>query len=534
MELRQYFNVVRKWLWLIILTTAVGAAGAYLTSRSMPKIYKTQTTVMVGQSIQSINPDTGELSASGQLALTYAEIVTRQPILQATIEALGLDMSVGELREKVGVALVHNTQLLEISVEDVNPLRARAIADEIANQLVQQSPTAIYQQEQDEYRQFVRFQLRDLELKIQDAQREIADLEARTSSLETEELTEDQARLRVLQERLDTWQATYASLLSFIQDTPANYISVVEPAPVPTAPIGPRTQLNVLLAAITGLTLALGMAFFLEYLDDTIKTPEDIEQTMGLSTLGAITRIKGKHLEDKLIAADHPKSPISEAYRVLRTNIQFSAIDQPMRTLLVTSPNPIEGKSTTLANLGVVMAQAGLSVIAVDSDLRRPVLHKFFKLPRKEGLTNALLQDEPAIDGYLQATEVDNLRVLASGPLPPNPSELLSSQKMRRLLENLTGQADVVLLDSPPMLVVTDAAVLANQVDGVLIVAEAGKTRRGMAQRAMENLGKVGANLVGAVLNRLSQRAAGDYYYYYYYYSEDGGEERRKRKRSKE
>ncbi len=530
MELRQYFNVVRKWLWLIILTTVVGAAGAYLTSRSMPKIYQTQTTVMVGQSIQSINPDTGELSASGQLALTYAEIVKRQPILQATIEALGLGMSADDLREQVEVALIRNTQLLEISVEDVNPLRARAIADEIANQLIRQSPTAIYQEEQDEYREFVRFQLRDLGLKIQEAQREIADLEARTT-FNTEELTDDQKRLKVLQERLDTWQATYAELLAFVQDTPANYISIVEPAPVPTAPIGPRIRLNTLLAAITGLTLALGVVFFLEYLDDTIKTPADIEQTMGLSALGAITRIKGRRLEDKLIAAEHPRSPISEAYRVLRTSIQFSAIDRPVRTLLVTSANPTEGKSTTLANLGVVMAQAGLSVIAVDSDLRRPVLHKFFKLSGKEGLTNALLQDEPGLDGYLQATAVDNLRVLTSGPLPPNPSELLGSQRMKRLLESLAGQADIVLLDSPPTLAVTDAAVLASQADGVLMVADAGKTRRGMAQRAVENLSKVGANLVGAVLNRLSRRAAGDYYYYYY--SGDEGGERRQRKRSK-
>jgi len=335
-----------------------------------------------------------------------------------------------------------------------------------------------------------------------------------------------QDQITALQTQVNTWQANYASLLSFLQRGATNYISVVEPATV--APTGSRTGTNVLLAAMVGAMLGAGFVFLIEYLDDTIKSPDDIIQALGLSPLGAISRIKGKSYPDKLVAAIHPRSPISEAYRILRTNIQFSAVDRPLEALLVSSPNPVEGKSITLANLGVVMAQAGLSAILVDSDLRRPVLHKIFDLPNKEGLTTVLLGGELNLDGRLQATEVENLQVLTSGPLPPNPSELLGSKKMKSLIEALKGKADVVLFDSPPAMVVTDAAVLAGQVDGVLLVTEAGNTRREIAQQAKEDLTKVGANVLGAVLNKLSLRGAG---YYYYYSSRDGEAKKRRRRR---
>lgn len=447
--------------------------------------------------------------------------------MQATVEALGLNMDWRALRGRVSVNLVQNTQLMEIRVTDIEPQRARLTADEIARQLILQSPTE-QDKEREEYRQFVTVQLADLQAQIEAGQAELPKLkESLATAFSTEQMQSIQDQIRTVQSQINTWQANYASLLSFLQRGSPNYISVIEPATV--VPISSKRRTNVLLAAVVGIMLAVGFAFLIEYLDDTIKSPDDIVQALGLSPLGAISRINGKSYEDKLVAAFHPRSPISEAYRILRTNIQFSAVDKPLETLLVSSPNPIEGKSITLANLGVVVAQAGLSVILVDSDLRRPVLHKIFDLPNKKGLTSVLLDGEPSLDGRLQTTQVENLRVLTSGPLPPNPSELLGSQKMKSLIETLKGKADVVLLDSPPSLVVTDAAVLAGQVDGVLLVANAGKTRREMAQRAKEDLIKVGANVLGAVLNKLSPRGAG---YYYYYYSRDGdGQKRRKRRK---
>jgi succinoglycan biosynthesis transport protein ExoP len=531
MELREYLALIRKWWWLIVLCTVLAAGASLMVSRSTPPTYQASTTLIVGQIIQDPNPNTQDMSTSERLAQTYAEMVRRQPILQATVEALDLGVGWKALREQVSVNLVRNTQLMEIQVTDTDPQRAMLTADEIARQLILQSPTQ-QDKEREAHHQFVTAQLADLQAKIAAGQAGVVELEeSLATAFNAEQIQSIRDQITALQTQVNTWQANYASLLSFLQEGATNYISVVEPATVPTAPIGPKTRTNVLLAAVVGVMLGAGFAFLIEYLDDTLKSPDDIVQALGLSPLGAISRIDGKSYEDKLVAAIHPRSPISEAYRILRTNIQFSAVDRPLGTLLVSSPNPIEGKSITLANLGVVMAQAGLSAILVDSDLRRPVLHKIFDLPNKEGLTTALLDGEFNLDGRLQATQVENLKVLTSGPLPPNPSELLGSQKMKVLIESLKGKADVVLFDSPPTLVVTDAAVLAGQVDGVLLVTEAGNTRREMAQRAKEDLLKVGANVLGAVLNKLSPRGAG-YYYYYYYYSRDGdGQKRRKRKK---
>ncbi len=209
--------------------------------------------------------------------------------------------------------------------------------------------------------------------------------------------------------------------------------------------------------------------------------------------------IAAKSSGHPLVTLADPRSPASEAYRTLRTNIQFSSLDKPLRTILITGVEPGEGKSTTLANLAVVMAQGGKRVIAVDCDLRRPSLHKLFALPSEPGLTTALLEGKGR--PLLQETIVPGLRLLTSGPLPPNPSELLGSRHFEELLGSLVSDADVVLLDAPPVIAVSDAAVLASKVDGVILVINAGKTKRDLARRAKSLLQNVNAPLLGAVLN---------------------------------
>jgi len=528
MELRQYAAVVWKWLWLIVLATAVASFFSYMAARKQPLIYEAKTTLMVGPALQKQNLSQADFWLGQALAQTYSEVARRQPIRQATMEALGLSW----LPEYV-VKPVANTQLLEIRVVDTVPERAAAVASELANQLILHSPTQP-QGEREQRRQFIEQQLNDLEANIKITKEEIAKLEhALDGMFSARQIADTQNQIAALQQKLNTYQGNYAQLLSSLGEGSVNTLTVVEPATVPTVPIGPKKTLTILLAASIGFILAVGAAFLLEYLDDTIKTPEDVTQALGLSALGAIARIEGDTLPEKLITADHPKSPISEAYRVLRTNLQFSSVDKPLKTLLVTSANPIEGKSVTAANIAVVMAQAGHSVIMIDSDLRRPVLHKIFQLPNNEGFTNALLHSNPNPDGYLQATSVENLRVLTTGPLPPNPSELLGSERMKGLVEQLKAQADLLILDSPPCLAVTDAAVLASQVDGVLLVVDAGVTRRGLAARAVEGLQKVGANILGVVLNKVSARRGGYYYYYYYYYSKEGERTGRRKRRRK-
>jgi non-specific protein-tyrosine kinase len=212
------------------------------------------------------------------------------------------------------------------------------------------------------------------------------------------------------------------------------------------------------------------------------------------------TQENGNHEESSLISLRNPRAPASEAYRTLRTNLLFSSLDKPLRTLLVTSSAPDEGKSTTIANLAVTMAQAEQRVILVDCDLRRPGMHTIFGLSNEQGLTTVILeQGESPLP--LQETAVPGLSLLASGPLPPRPADLLGSQRMERLIERLKAEADIVLFDTPPVTAVTDAAVLATRLDGALLVFQAGHTRRERAREARRMLEKVKANIVGVVLN---------------------------------
>jgi non-specific protein-tyrosine kinase len=562
MELGQYFSVVKRWWWLMVACVAVATASSYYGTTKMPRIYQATTTVMVGQSLEQVNPSSQDLWMSQQLAQTYAEMVKRRPILQSAAEAMGLAYvpSAGNISTRQ----VAGTQLLEISVRDTNPERARVLADEIANQLILQSPSASEDQERQD---FVKDQLADLQTKIESTEAEIdgerQKLEAANSARAIQQY---QANVSALEQKLSGYQSTYASLIAGVRGG-TNFISVVEPATTPTRPISPNVQETVLLAAAIGLALAAGGVFLIEYLDDTVKTPEDVERAAELPILGTIGRIRGEEYPEKLVTVDDPRSPVSEAYRVLRTNVQFSSVDKTARTLMVTSPSLGEGKSVTLANLAVVMAQAGLKVVAVDTDLRRPVLHKVFGLSNSHGLSNAILTDNLRAGGrpdaagagdpvefllsqgphvedvpslgsrimkHVQPTEVSNLWVLPSGPLPPNPAELLGSERMRQVVKEL-GWADVILFDSPPALAVTDAAVLSARVDGVLIVYEIGSTRRGAAERVVDELQRVDANVLGVVMNRLSPSRDGYYYQYYYRYyrSEDGRDGKKQQERSR-
>lgn len=515
MELRQYFHTIRKWFWLIALATAVATASSFLATRQQPPIYAAKTTLMVGRTIENPNPTGNEVWLGQQLAQTYAELAKRDFVRTATMEALGLTWL-----PEYTVSLVPNTQLLEIKVVDTDVQRAQVVANELARQLIEQSPSAS-ERESQQRRDFVAQQLQQLEKNIDETGNKIGELQQQLAGMfSARQIADTQTQISALEQKRNTYQANYAQLLSFLEGG-VNTLVVVEPARLPVAPIGPNKGMTILLAAAIGLLLALGAAFLLDYLDDTIKTPDQVKDILHLSTLGAITRLEGESVEDKLIAARQPKSPAAEAYRVLRTNILFSALDNPPATLMVTSGNPAEGKSTTLANLAVVMAQQGQRIVLVDADLRRPIQHRLFHRPNNIGLTNAVLQEQPNLADFLQSTEQENLWLFPSGPLPPNPAELLGSARFAGMLQALRRHADVILFDSPPALAVTDAAILARQVDGVVLVVDSGVTRRQTALNTRETLEKVGARVLGVTLNRLKPQASG-YYYQYQYYAQDG------------
>lgn len=524
MELRQYINIITKWLWLILLSVGIAATASYLASRAATPLYQTKTTLLVGQGTQNLNLSSYDLYIGQQLAQTYAELVKREPVLKGVVESLGLKRNWTTLAGQVSARAVPNTQLIEVFVVDSDRKRAKALADEIAVQLILQSPTnpnAL----SPEQAEFTKSQLTDLQQKIEDAQTEVnrlrQELDASSSARQIQSLNN---QIALLDQRISSWQNTYSQLLLTQGGTSRAALSVLEEATIPAAPISPNTRMNVLLASALGLVLSLAGAFLIEYLDDTIKMPEDAVRATGLPMLGAIARIEGDKYPDKLIAASHPLAPTVEAYRVVRTNIKFSSIDKPAHTLMITSPNPSEGKSVMLANLAVVMAQSGMKVIIVDTDLRRPVQHRIFGLPNRNGMSDAVLQQNVELNEHLQDTGVENLRLMSSGSLPPNPAELLGSERMLHIIEGLKEISDIVLFDSPPTLVVTDAAILGSRTDGAILVNDSGNTRTAEARRAAEELRRLRVNLLGVVLNRVPLGGRGSYYYYNYsYYMAEAG-----------
>ncbi|MFZ5434662.1 MAG: GumC family protein [Calditrichota bacterium] len=313
-------------------------------------------------------------------------------------------------------------------------------------------------------------------------------------------------------------------------------VQIIDTAKPPDFPVRPKKKLNILLGILFGLAIGVGIAFTLEYLDDTIKTGEDLER-LNLSVLGTIPLVRTEYIirrlkkegrqftpadlhrvESRMITRFSPRSPVSEAYRSLRTNIQFADVDKPKRVLLMTSTTSKEGKSTTTVNLAITLAQMGSRVLVIESDLRRPSLHNFFAMDKTYGVTNVLI-GSLTFDEVIKHTEVENLDVMTSGDLPPNPAELVASENMRKLIEEARSRYDFVILDSPPVIAVTDAAILATRVDGILLVVSSGTVSRREVQRAITLLKNVRSSIMGVVLNALDiKKIYGSYYYYFHYY----------------
>lgn len=517
MDLRRQLNVVRHWLWLIVLSVVLAAGAAYVVSSWLPKMYEGRTTLIVGQSLSSVNPNINDILASQRLSQTFAQLATTTPLLTQVIDQLGLPLRADELRGSVVASARADSTLLTVTATYGDSQTAASIANAIAEQLIAASPAV---QGESDYAAFVQQQLTATQQQIESVQAELQSL----LGLSTRTVEQEQ-QVDSLQGRLVTLRQTYAQLLGTSSGSASNLLSVVDPAEPALTPSSPRVLLNTLLAALLGLLIALGLAYLFDYLDDTVKSPDDVNETAGLSTLGVISHVKRdkKQSERQMLATlVAPRSPVAEAFRTLRTNLDFASVDKPLRTLLVTSAVPGEGKSTVSANIAVAFAQGGKRVILLDADMRRPTQHRFFDLPNTQGLTTMLRSEDTDLSTVAHQLEEPNLRLIATGPLPPNPAELLGSQRMRDLIARLAGDADLVVIDSPPLHAVTDAAVLAAEVDGTLLVVHAGRTKRGAVRQAAEALERVGAHVVGATINQLTARSSAGYYYRYYgeYYAQ--------------
>lgn len=533
MELRDYLAPLRKWWWLIVGATLVAASASLGAAMLQPNVYRARTTLIIGQAISNPNPSGTEFWLTQQLAQTYAKIATLDNIRQDTMAALGLPFL-----PEYTVEVLEQTQLVEIEVTDTDRQRSQAVANELARQLTLQGPVS--GGAADQSRQlFISEQLDDLETSIEQTKSDISAAQGELADASgARQITDLQNQIGALQNKLTTLQSSYAALLANTRQGAVNTLSVIEPAILPTRPIGPSTLMTVVVAAAIGFSLSSGAAYLLDYLDDTIDTADEIKRVVGLPTLAGIARINEDSQVGKLITLSHPRSPTAEAYRLLRTGVQFGAIDNSEHVaLLITSANPSEGKSLTAANLAVVLAQAGHNVLIVDADLRRPTQHNLFKVSQRRGLTSFMLdfslsgsEEErlTLLKRVIQPTQVEGLHLLPSGLVPPNPSELLGSSKMALTLETVRQHYDYVIVDSPPVLAVTDATILSSRVNGVVLVVNSLHTRPAQLKQAVALLNTGNAHLLGAVVNNLGPKSDGYKSFYLYrstYYRQSSAEE---------
>ena len=334
------------------------------------------------------------------------------------------------------------------------------------------------------------------------------------------------ARYALLKQEIATTQQLYDALLKKLQQmdisSPTSYINIriLTPAKVPSKPIKPKKVYNIVFGLIFGLFLGTGVVFLDEYLDTTIKTPSDVEKFLSIPVLGQIPYSKSLLQEPKLLYTTEEKNfHFLESFRIFRTNIQFSSIDNPLKVLLITSAVEKEGKTTIAANLAASFAKLGKKTLLMDGDLRKPGLHKIFNLKREEGLSKLLLTGGP-IDDFVKKTEIENLYVIGAGPIPPNPTELLSSHRIDEVMKAMREKFDMIVIDSAPAVSVPDPVIMGSKCDGVVMVISAGRVPRELYIEAKKFLEKANIKIIGTVMNNRSPEIAHYYYYYkhYYYY----------------
>lgn len=491
MALPLQLAIALRWLPVLILGTVLSGVTALVFTSLQPRVYEVSATLLPAQLRLAGNPDFNTVSVSRLvgLATNYAFTAKSQQLLTDVGRRLAITDSLVMLSKRVDATVDVNTAVLKITARAGTEKGAAALANAVANEIEDQSAAAPNDDSALAELDVVRQRILETEAEYQ---RLLALPPPRTVE-DTQALGDSLSLLRELTN-------LYATLDGSLNRTPSGLIVVDSASAQLAQMIEPRMLFYTLLAAMAGLLISAGLVSILEYLDDTVKSSQDVEEVTGLRTLGTVSHRPTLDGTRALPTLYDPTSAAAEAYRTLRTNIEFASTDAPIRTLLVSSSNPGEGKSMIAANLAVAFAQAGRSVVLVDADLRTPGLHLMFDMPNTHGLTTLLRSDALGLGASAQGTEQANLRVLTTGALPPNPAELLGAQRMRTVIDRLQGEVDLIIVDGPPLKAVSDSLVLSSFLDATLFVIAAGRSRRAAVRLASESFTLAQASVVGAVL----------------------------------
>jgi polysaccharide biosynthesis transport protein len=495
--------MARRWWWLIILAPMIGGGTAYYVSSQQPSMYSSDVTLLVSAGVSS-SSNLGSVQASQNLTETYSMWATSRPVLENSAEILSYDGGASSLDDHVSSKPVKDTLFITVTATDTDPERASLIANTVAEQFVADVKVQTEAQNA-QVRGKVDEQITTTTDGINQLNTSIRELEARQNVLTTAENAELQA---LRQERsdlmadLDQLQTTVRTIDVELASAQTRII-VSSTAVPPSSPYAPNTVQGTAIGTFVGFTLAIGGVILLEYLDNTVRNREDLARIANAPVLAAVATAPGtKRSGGELFALRAPNSAASEAMRLLRANLEFTSAPDHLTSLAISSPGPDEGKSTLTANLGVVMAQAGLKTVIIDADLRRSTQHKIFGVPNEEGLSKLLTKRTPDWRHAAISLSIPNLVLIPSGPLPPNPSDLLSLDRFNAILSDIGEWADIILIDTSPVLAASDALVVATKAKAALLVCRTGHTRNDAVKHATAAFRHGHVRILGMVLNR--------------------------------
>ena len=494
MELLDFIGILWRRKWIIVATVIMAVAIAVAGNFLIKPIYTASGLIRVSA---SPNPlvDRADLSYVQTLMNTYTIIANTRPILSQVITELNLKLSSTQLSEMIEVKAIEETELIELTVNNPDPQVAANIVNKLANALISETDLLASSESASQA----------IKTQIDEVQKELTDMRTEYDRLVTDS-PDDTNSITELSRQIVIKQQTYETLLAQYDRTRlseafrVNSISLIEPATPPRTATTPRKTLNVVLGGLLGLLGGVGLVLFLNNVDSKIYAVSQAKSILGLPILAELGRFTRSQMKFSNLAPSE-----REGYRRLRASIFSLQSDNHLKTLMVTSPDNDEGKSTIVYNLAMSIAQLGRSVLVIDGDMRQPCQQQLFELPNTVGLST-VLEKKVSLSEAIQSTSVPGLQVLTSGPTPEDPPQLLASSYMGDMLRELTPKYDVILLDTPAALPVVDTTVLAPLTDGVLLVVRLGKSRRDALLATRNQIDEVRARLIGVVLNEAPVR----------------------------
>lgn len=493
-SITHYTSLLWRWAWLILLIGIVSAGIAYYITQRMTPVYQTSTSLLVLNAPYNTDQYYSSIQASQSLASTYASVLGQDALLDEVISRLGLSTTPDILSKSITITPKPSTQMVVISAKGVD----RILASRIANTLLTVFIDKMMSTQAERYA-----------TSLENLQKELDNIDSLIQSTATDmEAAQDQAEKDKLDLKLGQYREMYASMLNDYEQTRLEEIQAtsnivqISPAGLSYSLASPKVVPITVLAGVMAMVLVAGLIFIRDAVDNTLKTPEEITDKLKLPVLGVIYKHK---TGDSPITLEKPDSPTSEAFRLLGTRLQYADIEPPIRSIMVSSPTKVEGKSIISINLAIVIAQAGDNVTLIDSNFSDPVIHHRLHIPNDIGLSDLLASGKNDLSekGILQKGPIENLSVISSGARSTGETNIIDSKIFGGILTALGDENKFVVIDSAPVLEMADSVILSTLADGLLLVVQAGKTTLAEAKQAIESLRWVNARVIGVVINNV-------------------------------